>query len=153
MLVLWRSLNGRHQRTAQRKKGAEWKQQCLAVEEERSATSRAFRAYGIPLEMVTSFIYLGRVMSEADYYWLEALSNLVKAWVVWRRITGIIIWEGARLQVSEIFFKATVQTVLIFGAETWVIAPHMGRILGGIQDQVAQRLMVQLLRRRSDGLW
>ena len=34
------------------------------------------------------------------------------------------------------FFKATVQSVLIFCAETWVVTPRMGWVLGGFQDQV-----------------
>ena len=38
------------------------------AEEEREVTARAFSAYGSPLEMVTSFKYLGRVISATDDY-------------------------------------------------------------------------------------
>ena len=55
IMVLWRSLNGMHWGKVQCKRGAERKQQSLAVEEETEFTSRAFSAYGRPLEMVTSF--------------------------------------------------------------------------------------------------
>ena len=55
MLVPWRSLNGMYQRTAQCKNEADQKQRCLSEEEERAVTSRAFIAYGIPLDMVTYF--------------------------------------------------------------------------------------------------
>ena len=44
------------------------------------------------------------------------------------RILGI---DGANPRVSGIFFKAVVQAVLIFGAETWVMTPCMVRTLGG----------------------
>ena len=62
MLVSLRYLSGMHGRTAQCKKGAEQKQQRLAAEEERAFTSRAVSAYGCPLDMVTSYKYLGRVI-------------------------------------------------------------------------------------------
>ena len=56
-----------------------WK---LAAEEEREVTARSFSAYGRPLEMVTSFIYLGRVILAADYDWPEVVSNLSRLRVV-----------------------------------------------------------------------
>ena len=51
MLVPYRSLNGSHKRTAHCKKGVERKRRCLAAEEERAATSRAFSAYGRTLDI------------------------------------------------------------------------------------------------------
>ena len=66
MLVPWQSLNRLHQSTVQQKKGEERKQQRLATEEERAVTSRALIAYDGSLVMVTSFNYLGRVISAED---------------------------------------------------------------------------------------
>ena len=86
-------------------------------------TARAFRAYGTPLEMVTSFRYLGRVMSEADDDWTEVVQNLAKARVAWKITTRILSREGERPRVSGFFFKAVVQSVLLFGEETWVVLP------------------------------
>ena len=51
----------------------------MTAEEERVATSRAFSAYGRPLQMATSFRYLGRVILVADDNWTE---------VVWDLATG-----------------------------------------------------------------
>ena len=45
----------------------------LVMEEERAVTLREFRVYRNPLEMVTSFNYLWRVLSEADYDWMEVV--------------------------------------------------------------------------------
>ena len=50
-----------------------------AEEEERVVTSRAFSAYGRPLEMVPSFRYMGRVISATDDDWLASIRNLAKA--------------------------------------------------------------------------
>ena len=81
--------------------------------------------------MTTSFRYLGRVISAADNDWPEVVRNLAKAQAVWKRVTRILSREGARPQVSGFFFKDVVQSVLLFGAETWVVNPRMGRVLGG----------------------
>ena len=47
--------------------------------------------------------------------------------------------DGAHLQqgrggarVSSFFFKVMVQAVLLFGSETWVVTPHVGKALGGV---------------------
>ena len=64
-------------------------------------------------------------------------------------MTRILSTEEAEPRVYSFFLKAVVHAVLIFGAETWVFTPCMGRVLGGFQDQVATRLTGQILRRQS----
>ena len=66
MLVLCKILNETHIHTSQFNWGAEWKRWRLVAEEEREVTVRAFSAYGRPLEMVSSFRYLGQGISEVD---------------------------------------------------------------------------------------
>ena len=53
-----------------------------------------------------------------DDNFLVVVRNLVKAWVVWKRMTRILIREGAEPRLSRFFFKDVVQSVLIFGAKT-----------------------------------
>ena len=120
MLVPWKDLNGAHRCTAQCTRGAERKRRRLAGEEEREVTVRDFSAYGHPLEMVTSFTYLGQVISAADDDWPVVVKNLSRARKVWSRMSRILSREGAAPRVSGFFFKAVVQAVLLFGAETWV---------------------------------
>ena len=78
MMVPWRSLNGSHKSTYQCKKGADQKQQSLVAEESRTVNSRAFRAYGRTLEMVSSFKYLRRVLLVVDYDCPAVIQNLTK---------------------------------------------------------------------------
>ena len=153
MLVLWRSLNGSHSGTSKCKKGVERKKLLLEAEEARAVTSRKFSAYWIPLEMVTSFKYLGIVPSAADYDWTELVQNIVKSRMVWWRISKILSREGEIPRVSGYFFKVVVQLVLLFSEETWVVTPHMGRPLRGFQDQVARRLTGSLPQWRMDRRW
>ena len=123
------------------------------MEEEREVTARDFSAYGIPLEMVTSFKYLGRVISAADGDWPAVVKNLARARNFWSRMSRILSREGSAPRVYSFFFKAVVQAVLLFGADTWVVAHHMGKGLRGFQNQVARRLTGRLPRRTPDGRW
>ena len=153
MLMPCRNLNGSHKSTLQCKKGVEQKQRCLASEEERAEISRAFSAYGCTLEMVLYFIHLEIVLLAADNDWPVEIQNLTKAQAVWRRMKRILSRKGARPRMSVFFFKDVVQLVLLFGVETWVVTPCMGRVLGVFQDRVVRRLTGRLLRRRLDTKW
>ena len=53
----------------------------------------------------------------------------------------------------DLFFKAVVLAVLLFGSGTWVVTPRMGKDLGGFQAQVERRLTVRLLWRTPYGKW
>ena len=64
-------------------------------------------------------------MTEGDDNWPAVAGNLVKARKSWGRLQGFISREGATKRVSGNFFKAVVQQVLLFGAETWVVSPIM----------------------------
>ena len=81
----------------------------MAVDEERVVKSRVFRAYGIPLEIVTYFIYLGRVILAADNYCLAVVRNMAKTQAACRTMTRILSMEVAEPWVSGFFFKYIVQ--------------------------------------------
>ena len=56
-------------------------------------------------------------------------TSLKKARQVWGRL-GKLLWsEGTGLEVSETFYRAVVQAVLLFGMETWVLLSPMIQIL------------------------
>ena len=46
-----------------------------------------------------------------------------------------------------------VQAVMLYGLETWVVTPHIGRVLDGFHHRVARRLMVRQHRRGRYSLW
>ena len=103
--------------------------------------------------MVTSFRYLRRLISAADDDWPAVVRNLSNVRAVWRRMTRILIMEGAEPRVSVFFSKSIIKSVLLFSAVTWVVNYRMGRVLGGFQDQVARQLTGQLPRRQADRKW
>ena len=83
--------------------------------------------------MVTSFKYLVWVISAADDYCTMVVRNLSQAQLLWQSIIKIISREGAAPQVSRFFFKAVVQLVMLFGAETWVVTPTWAGYWGGFR--------------------
>ena len=90
------------------------------------------------MEIVISLKYLGRVISAADDDCLKVVINLEKAQAVWWWLMRILSREGAMPRVSGFFFKDVVHLVLILGAETWVVTPHMGQVLGGFQHKLGR---------------
>ena len=151
ILVPWRALNGRHHTTAMFRKGVELKRRQMAEAELRYITERAFKDYGKPLETVTTFKYLGWVMTARDDDWLAVAGNLVKARKSWGRLASILSREGADKRVSGNFFKTVVQAVLLFGAETWVLTPRIERALESFMHRAAHNITGRQPRRGWDG--
>ena len=59
----------------------------MAEEELMESTVWAFEAYGKPLENVSSFKYLGRVMTAGDNNWVAVAGNLLKARKSWESLS------------------------------------------------------------------
>ena len=150
-MVPWRALNGRHKDTAMCWSGAERKRRRLAEAEIRESTEMAFKAYREQLEAVPRFTYLGRVMTAGDDDCPAVAGNLNKARRSWGRLQRILRREGATPQISGSFFKAVVQQVLLFRAETWVVTPKMERVLSGFLHGAARRLTGRQSQRGKNG--
>ena len=72
--------------------------------------------------------------------WPAVAGNLGKARKSWGRLERILIREGADKRISGKFFKAVVQQVLLFGAETWVLTPRIERVLDSFMHGAARRI-------------
>ena len=111
-----KALDGRHLGTAQCAKGAERKRRRLSETETRENLDRAFHAYGQPMEAVSEFRYLGRLLTETDDDWLVVAGNIKKARRSWGRLDRVLGREGEDPKVSRTFYIAVTQQVLHFGA-------------------------------------
>ena len=87
----------------------------------RESMEMAFEVYWKQIEAVPRFTYLGRVMTAGDDDWSAVAGNLAKARKSCGRLQGVLRREGATPRISGNVFKAVVQQVLLFGAETWVL--------------------------------
>ena len=113
----------------------------------------AFEVYGEQLKTVPSFKYLGRILTAGYDDWPAVAENLGKARKSWGQLQRILSREGANKRVLENFFKAVVQQVLLFGAETWVVTPIMERALNSFMHGAARRITGRQPRRWWDGKW
>ena len=86
---------------------------------------------------MTAFRYLGRVITAGGDDWPAVVGNHQKSRKNWGRLFQILSQEGADLKVSGYFFMSVTQAVLLFRAETWVLAPRMERALSSFQHRVA----------------
>ena len=85
--------------------------------------------------------------------WSAVVGNLKKAQKSWSWLTRILVQDGANPRVLGIFFNVVVQTVLIFGSETWVLTPCMIQSLGSFQHGVASQITGRKLKRWEEGGW
>jgi hypothetical protein len=116
MFVTHAALMGGHRSTALCSQGREIKQKCAIREDTRKAREVVFTVEGIPLYYERWFVYLGRLLSADDDDWPAVLRNMAKARQRWAYISRILRWEGATPRISAMFYKAVVQTGLLFGS-------------------------------------
>ena len=67
---------------------------------------RAFEAYGAPINSMSKFKYLGRILTATDNNWPEVVGNLRKAQRSWGRLSRVLGREGADPKVSRSFYIA-----------------------------------------------
>ena len=82
-----------------------------------------FSVYGTPLSAVPLFKYLGRIFSSSVDNWLSVKQNLRRAWGKWGRLAKILVREISDRRKTGHFYVAVFQAVLLFGSETWLLAP------------------------------
>ena len=93
------------------------------------------------------------MLTAGDDDWLEVVGNLGKAQKCWGRLSRVLGCEGADPKVSGKFYKAVAQSVLLFGAETWVLTQRTEKALDSFQYRVVRRLTGKQPRRKMDGNW
>ena len=98
------------------------------------------------------FKYLRRLIAFDDDDTQAVRGNLAKARRVWARISRVLRAENASARVCGMFYKATVQSVPLFGSKTWVLLPATLQCLKGFHVKAARR-MTGLLPRKVGGSW
>ena len=137
--ISFTAINGRHYETALCKDGVARKVQYAAAERTHTALQQTFTAYGAELERVEVFKYLGRLLAYDDNDAQAVRGNLKKARGVWARLSRTIRAENASPRACGTFYKATVQSILLFGSETWNLSPLSLKLLEGFHIRAAWR--------------
>ena len=79
--------------------------------------------------------------------------NLKKACGVWARLSCTIRAENASPCVCGLFYKATVQSILLFGCETWNLSPKSLHSLEGFYLRTAWHMAGKRPMKLWDGTW
>ena len=108
-------------------------------------------AYGCLLETVPSFKYLDSILLELNYGLPEVVHNLRKAQKKWEWLSQVLRREGVDAWMSGLFYVMVVQVVFLYGSETWVMYPHIGRGMGRSHPRVVHSLTGWHLRKSADG--
>jgi hypothetical protein len=147
------ALLGRHQRTQLCREGWDKKVQHEAAETARVALAQSFMACGDKLERVEVFKYLGWLLAYNDNDTQAMRGNLKKARKSWGQVSCILRAENASPKDCGVFYKAIVQTVLLFGSETWKLSPLSLKSLGGFQIRAARRMAGKMPTKNPVGTW
>jgi hypothetical protein len=122
------ALTGKHLQRMICREGAKWNKRKMNLQCIR-AFRCTFHTIEQPIGTVTSFSYLGRINTSQDSDRAVARRNLQKARQRWAMISHLLMCENASPCISALFYKATIQTVLLYGSETWVITNKILQLL------------------------
>lgn len=134
------ALNSGHKQKGFCKTGADRRRQRQAIQCSQQASKVIFTIGGSSLETVSTFKYLGRPISSTDDDWPAIHLNLSKAREQWAMVSKVLRREDATPKISAMFYKAVVQSVLLYGAETWVMTPAVLLKLESFHKRIARRL-------------
>ena len=101
------------------------------------------------MERVEVFRYLGRLLSQDEDDIQAVRSQLCKACRTWAQVGQVLRRENAPPRVSAKFYKAIVQSVLLYGSETWVLSPAALARLEGFHIRAAYRMAKEHVPRRG----
>jgi hypothetical protein len=146
-------LNGGHHRTVLCQRGWERKCQHSAAVRSQQALEHVFTCDGEPLGRVEVFKYLGRLIACDDADTQAMRSNLRKARGCWARISRVLRAENASPRTCGMFYKATVQAVLLYGSETWSLSPSSQKRLEGFHIRAAWRMSGLRPEMKPNGSW
>ena len=77
------------------------------------------------LKHVDDFLYLGSWIHSSEK---DVTSRIAKAWVALKKMD--IVWKlKIMMPLKVAFFKSTVQSVLLYGSNTWTLTKHLERRL------------------------
>jgi hypothetical protein len=100
----------------------------------------------VEIEDVDGFCYLGRELVCDGTDWPAASKNLRKARGRWATVSRVLSREHANPKIAGYFYKAVVQSILLYACETWVLSQSIRTAFAGFHHQVARRLTNHRIR-------
>jgi hypothetical protein len=107
----------------------------------------------IPIIKVRQFKYLGSIVDDSDKDDSAIDRNIQRARGVWARLGKLLSQEGANPIAMRIFYKVIVQSVLLYGSESWVITKSKMVQLRSFHRRCARYITRTHIRQEEDGTW
>jgi hypothetical protein len=120
---------------------------------QRLVRTTTFTIGEMEIENVQEFRYLGRILENRDADTATVDSNLHKARMKWGRLGKILTSQGAYPKVMATFYKAIVESVLLYGAETWVLSKELERKLQSFHHRCARYISREHIRKDDHDQW
>jgi len=105
------------------------------------------------LAHVDSFKYLGRWMSANDSNTMAVAQNITKARIWWGQLCQLLTQQGASRKAMGLFYKATVQAILLHGAKTWTLTQPLLYMLHSFHHRCVRYLARMVNTQQEDGTW
>ena len=122
-------------------------------EENLKAVERVFKIGDQPVERVSYFKYLGRILTQDDRDWTAIAANIRKARQRWGMVARILSREGATTKTMGYFYKSIVQSVLLYGSETWVVTEQARKSLNTFHHRCARYISGHHIKKNPDDTW
>jgi hypothetical protein len=104
------------------------------------ALRKLFHVEGELLEKVDLFWYLGRILAQDDDDIRAVRQQIKKAKGIWARVSQVLTADKTLPKVSAKFYKAVVQSVLVYGSKTWNLTTTALAWLEGFHIRAAYRM-------------
>ena len=112
-----------------------------------------FLVGGRPIERVSTFKYLGRVLDESDNDTKCIDTQIKKLRSRWWRVSMVLKRVGAKARVMARFYLAVVQAVLLYGSDSWTISKRNLAKLNVFHRRAVRHMTGQHIRKGDDGSW
>ena len=142
-----------HQRTEACKKGRARRANKEKQKEQAKLDGIRFYVENKAIERVREFTYLGRVLSDDDDDTKCIERQLSKAKARWWRMARILKHEGANAKIMAKFYMATIQAILLYGAESWAITRGNLRKLNSFHLRSVRYMTGKHIRKKNDDSW
>lgn len=124
-----------------------------------AANNVTFKVQNDIINNVKQFKYLGRIIQNNDDDLPAIEAQIKKAKMMWGNIIKILKYKNGNKnkkinpKTMSIFYKVIVQTILLYGSETWVVCETGRRKLSSFHNRCARYITGRHIKQQEDGTW
>jgi hypothetical protein len=105
------------------------------------------------IDFVSTYTYLGRVLSCDDSDDQAAYARLQKAATVWGRFKVLLQKDGASVSTMGRFYRTIIMQTLLFGSDTWTLSARSLSRLERFHARCARGIAHCPIQRLADDTW